>query len=60
MARPLGQHHRGDLAQFRIVPKRRGELIGLLPLDAALAVTGSSLRLDGFTRAQVIEAHFLD
>jgi len=38
----------------------RGELIGLLPLDAALAVTASSLRLDGFTRAQVIEAHFLE
>jgi len=38
----------------------RGELIGLLPLDAALAVTASSLRLDRFTRAQVIEAHFLD
>lgn len=38
----------------------RGELIGLLPLDAALAVTRSALRLDGFARAQVIEAHFLD
>ena len=38
----------------------RGELIGLLPLDAALAVTASSLRLHGFTRAQVIEAHFLE
>lgn len=38
----------------------RGELIGLLPLDAALGVTAASLRLDPFSRAQVIEAHFLD
>ncbi len=38
----------------------RGELIGLLPLDAALGVTAASLRLRGFSRAQVIEAHFLD
>ncbi len=38
----------------------RGELIGLLPLDAALAVTAASLRLDTFGRGQVIEAHFLE
>ncbi|GAC1489206.1 MAG: glutamate formimidoyltransferase [Candidatus Limnocylindrales bacterium] len=38
----------------------RGELIGLLPLDAALSVTAASLRLKGFSRAQVIEAHVLD
>ena len=37
----------------------RGELIGLLPLDAALAVSAAALRLEGFSRAQVIEAHFL-
>jgi glutamate formiminotransferase len=38
----------------------RGELIGLLPLDAALAVTGDALKLDGFTRDRVIESHFLE
>ncbi len=38
----------------------RGELIGLLPLDAALAVTGDALQLDGFGRDRVIEAHFLE
>ena len=48
---------RAAAAGVRII---RGELIGLLPLDAALAVAGSALHLDGFTRAQVIEAHFLD
>lgn len=38
----------------------RGELIGLLPLDAALQVTADALRLDGFARDRVIEAHFLE
>ena len=38
----------------------RGELIGLLPLDAALAVTAASLRLEGFGRERVIEARFLE
>ncbi|HVR88904.1 MAG TPA: glutamate formimidoyltransferase [Candidatus Limnocylindria bacterium] len=38
----------------------RGELIGLLPLDAALAVTGDTLRLGGFSRDRVIEARFLE
>ena len=38
----------------------RGELIGLLPLDAALAVTAGTLRLEGFTRDRVIEARFLE
>jgi len=38
----------------------RGELIGLLPPDAALVAVGTALRLDGFGRAQVIEAHFLE
>lgn len=37
-----------------------GELIGLLPLDAALDVAGAKLRLRGFARARVIEAHFLE
>jgi len=37
----------------------RGELIGLLPLDAALEVTASSLKLDGLSRDRVIEAHFI-
>ena len=34
----------------------RGELIGLIPLDAALAAAGSSLRLEAFGRDRVIEA----
>lgn len=38
----------------------RGELIGLLPLDAALQVTADALKLEGFTRDRVIEAHFLE
>ena len=38
----------------------RGELIGLIPLDAALAVAGAGLRLDTFARDRVIEAHFLE
>jgi len=38
----------------------RGELIGLIPLGAALQVTASALKLDGFDRARVIEARFLE
>jgi len=38
----------------------RGELIGLIPLDAALAVTAGALKLEGFTRDRVIESHFLE
>ncbi len=38
----------------------RGELIGLIPLDAALQVAAETLKLEGFTRDQVIEAHFLE
>ncbi len=38
----------------------RGELIGLIPLDAALQVTAASLKLDGFDRTRVIEARFLE
>ncbi|MEO8632024.1 MAG: glutamate formimidoyltransferase [Chloroflexota bacterium] len=38
----------------------RGELIGLLPLDAALQVTSSALKLEGFERSRVIESHFLE
>jgi glutamate formiminotransferase len=38
----------------------RGELIGLIPLDAALQVTASALKLDGFDRSRVIEARFLE
>ncbi len=37
----------------------RGELVGLMPLDAALEVTASGLKLEGFGRHSVIEAHFL-
>jgi glutamate formiminotransferase / 5-formyltetrahydrofolate cyclo-ligase len=38
----------------------RGELIGLIPLDAALAAAGSALKLDSFARDRVIEARFLE
>ncbi len=38
----------------------RGELIGLLPLDAALQVTADALKLDKFERSRVIESHFLE
>src|SRR2546425_570585 len=38
----------------------RGELIGLVPLDAALQVTAGALKLDGFRRDRVIESHFLE
>ena len=48
---------RATAAGVRIL---RGELIGLIPLDAALAVAGDTLRLDGFARDRVIEARFLE
>jgi glutamate formiminotransferase len=38
----------------------RGELIGLIPLDAMLEVGAHALRLEGFTRDRVIESHFLE
>lgn len=38
----------------------RGELIGLIPLDAVLQVAADSLKLEGFTRDRVIESHFLE
>ena len=38
----------------------RGELIGLIPLDAVLQVAAGSLKLEGFTRDRVIESHFLE
>ena len=38
----------------------RGELIGLIPLDAVLQVAADSLELEGFTRDRVIESHFLE
>ena len=38
----------------------RGELVGLMPLDAALAVTRDALRLEGLARDRIIEAHFID
>ena len=48
---------RANAAGVRVL---RGELIGLLPLDAALQVTADALKLDGFTRDRVIESHFLE
>jgi len=63
-------HHKTSLATvWREVETRanaagvkvlRGELIGLIPLDAALQVAASALRLDGFDRSRVIEARFLE
>ena len=38
----------------------RGELIGLIPLDAVLQVAADALKLEGFTRDRVIETHFLE
>ncbi|MBI2773496.1 MAG: glutamate formimidoyltransferase [Chloroflexi bacterium] len=38
----------------------RGELIGLMPLDASLQVTADALRLEGLARDRIIEAHFLE
>jgi len=38
----------------------RGELIGLLPLDAALATAGAALMLDDLARDRIIEARFLE
>ena len=38
----------------------RGELIGLIPLDAALQVAADALKLEGFTRDRVIETRFLE
>jgi len=48
---------RASAAGVRIL---RGELIGLIPLDAALAAAGDALKLDGFARDRVIEARFLE
>ena len=42
------------------VKVRRGELIGLIPLDAVLQVAAESLKLDAFTRERVIESHFFE
>jgi glutamate formiminotransferase len=38
----------------------RGELIGLMPLDAAVQVTADALRLEGLSRDRIIEAHFIE
>ena len=48
---------RATAAGVRIL---RGELIGLIPLDAALAAAGSALLLEALGRDQVIEARFLE
>ncbi|HEX9437327.1 MAG TPA: glutamate formimidoyltransferase [Candidatus Limnocylindria bacterium] len=38
----------------------RGELIGLMPLDAAVQVTADALKLEGLSRDRIIEAHFIE
>ena len=48
---------RANAAGVRVL---RGELIGLIPLDAMLEVGAHALRLEGFTRDRVIESHFLE
>ena len=48
---------RAGAAGVRIL---RGELIGLMPLDAALQVTADGLRLGSLARDRIIEAHFIE
>jgi glutamate formiminotransferase len=48
---------RATAAGVRIL---RGELIGLLPLDAAVVAAGDALKLDSFARDRIIEARFLE
>jgi len=38
----------------------RGELIGLMPLDAAVGVTADALKLEGLARDRIIESHFIE
>jgi glutamate formiminotransferase len=38
----------------------RGELIGLMPLDAVVGVTADALKLDGLARDRIIESHFIE
>lgn len=38
----------------------RGELVGLMPLDAAVQVTADALKLDRLSRDRVIESHFIE
>ncbi len=38
----------------------RGELIGLMPLDAAMQVAADALKLEGLTRDRIIEAQFIE
>ncbi len=49
-----------DRARAAGVRVLRGELVGLIPLDAALQVTATALKLDAFDRSRVIEARFLE
>ncbi len=53
-------HEVSERAAAAGVAVLRGELIGLMPLDAALQVTADGLKLEGFTRERVIEAHFIE
>ena len=53
-------HEVGARASAAGVKILRGELIGLIPLDAALQVTADALKLEGFDRSRVIEARFLE
>jgi glutamate formiminotransferase len=38
----------------------RGELIGLMPLDAAVQVAADALMLEGLSRERIIESHFIE
>jgi glutamate formiminotransferase len=53
-------HEVEERARAAGVSVLRGELIGLLPLDAALQVVGSALKLTELTRERVIEARLLE
>jgi glutamate formiminotransferase len=49
-----------DRAKAAGVGILRGELIGLMPLDAAVQVTAGALRLEGLSRDRIIESHFIE
>jgi glutamate formiminotransferase len=59
---PLGRVWREVESRAREAGVRilRGELIGLMPLDAVLGVAAESLRLERFDRERIIEAHFIE
>jgi glutamate formiminotransferase len=53
-------HEVEDRARAAGVGILRGELIGLMPLDAAVQVAADALRLEGLSRDRIIESHFIE